>query len=97
MIIACLVWLHRLTVKRKSAAPLANEGFIMAKTATFAAVHFTVAFSVGYALTGSVVIGGTMALVEPAINTVAFYFHEMGWKKLEENKAILQEALANSV
>ena len=69
----------------------------MAKTATFAAVHFSVAFSVGYALTRSIVIGGTMALVEPAINTVAFYFHEMGWKKLEENKAILQEALANSV
>ena len=35
----------------------------MAKTATFAAVHFTVAFSVGYALTGSVVIGGTLALL----------------------------------
>ncbi|MEN0038609.1 MAG: DUF2061 domain-containing protein [Cellvibrio sp.] len=69
----------------------------MAKTATFAAVHFTVAFSVGYALTGSVVIGGTMALVEPAINTVAFYFHEMGWKKFEANREDLQEALANSV
>lgn len=69
----------------------------MAKTATFAAVHFTVAFSVGYALTGSLVIGGTLALVEPAINTVAFYFHELGWKKFEENKAALEEALANSV
>tara|TARA_R100000656_G_scaffold33630_1_gene28908 strand:- start:228 stop:437 length:210 start_codon:yes stop_codon:yes gene_type:complete len=69
----------------------------MAKTATFAAVHFSVAFSVGYALTGSVVIGGTMALVEPAINTVAFYFHEMGWQKFSENKAVLQEAFANSV
>ena len=69
----------------------------MAKTATFAAVHFTVAFSVGYALTGSVVIGGTMAMVEPAINTVAFYFHEMGWKKFEANKEVLQEALANTV
>ncbi len=66
----------------------------MAKTATFAAVHFTVAFSVGYALTGSVVIGGTLALVEPAINTVAFYFHEQGWKKFEANKEVLQEALA---
>ena len=74
-----------------------KENFIMAKTATFAAVHFTVAFSVGYALTGSVLIGGTMALVEPAINTVAFYFHEMGWKRFEENKAVLEEALANSV
>lgn len=69
----------------------------MAKTATFAAVHFTVAFSVGYTLTGSLVIGGTMALIEPAINTVAFYFHELGWKKFEENKAVLEEALANSV
>jgi uncharacterized membrane protein len=78
-------------------SPTASEDSIMAKTATFAAVHFTVAFSVGYALTGSVVIGGTMALVEPAINTVAFYFHELGWKKFEANKEVLQEALANSV
>lgn len=69
----------------------------MAKTATFAAVHFTVAFSVGYALTGSVIVGGTIALVEPAINTVAFYFHEMGWKKFEAHKEDLQEALANTV
>lgn len=64
----------------------------MAKTATFAAVHFTVAFSVGYALTGSVVVGGTMALIEPAINTVASYFHELGWKKFAENKVALAEA-----
>lgn len=69
----------------------------MAKTATFALVHFTVAFSVGYALTGSVLIGGTMALIEPAINTVAFYFHELGWKKFDEHKAILTEAMAQRV
>lgn len=69
----------------------------MAKTATFAAVHFTVAFSVGYALTGSVIVGSTLALVEPAINTVAFYFHELGWKKFEENKAVIEDVFANSV
>lgn len=69
----------------------------MAKTATFAAVHFTVAFSVGYALTGSVVVGGTMALIEPAINTVAFYFHELGWKKFAENKVVLEEAMTQRV
>lgn len=50
------------------------------KTLTFAAVHFSVAFAVGYALTGSVVIGGTIALVEPLCNTVAFYLHEKAWK-----------------
>jgi uncharacterized membrane protein len=69
----------------------------MAKTATFAAVHFTVAFSVGYARTGSVLIGGTMALVEPTINTVAFYFHELGWKKFAEHKAVIAEAMAQRV
>jgi uncharacterized membrane protein len=58
----------------------------MAKTASFAAVHFTVAFSVGYALTGSVLVGSTLALVEPAINTVAFHFHELIWKKIEAKR-----------
>jgi uncharacterized membrane protein len=52
----------------------------MAKTATFAITHFTVAFTVAYALTGDIVIGGALALVEPAINTVAYYFHEKVWK-----------------
>ena len=69
----------------------------MAKTASFAAIHFTVAFSVGYAFTGSVLVGGAMALVEPAINTVAYYFHDLGWQKLQANQAVLQEVFPNSV
>ena len=69
----------------------------MAKTATFAVVHFSVAFSVGYALTGDIVVGGAIALIEPAINTVAFYFHELSWKKFAEHKDTLQRVLANSV
>ncbi|HYG13893.1 MAG TPA: DUF2061 domain-containing protein [Methylophilaceae bacterium] len=56
----------------------------MKKTLSFAAVHFTVAFSVGYALTGSMAVGGAMALIEPACNTVAFFFHEKLWQKLGE-------------
>jgi uncharacterized membrane protein len=43
----------------------------MIKTLTFAAVHFTVAFTVAYVLSGSFVIGGAIALVEPLINTLA--------------------------
>jgi uncharacterized membrane protein len=54
----------------------------MTKTLTFAATHFTVAFGVAYALTGDVVIGGAVALVEPAVNTVAYYFHEKVWARL---------------
>ena len=56
----------------------------MTKTISFAAVHFTVAFSVGYLMTGSVLVGGAIALVEPAINTVAYHFHERFWNRLEE-------------
>ncbi|MBD2858223.1 DUF2061 domain-containing protein [Spongiibacter sp. KMU-158] len=54
----------------------------MKKTISFAAMHFAVAFSVAYLMTGSVVVGGLMALVEPAVNTVAFYFHEKAWAKM---------------
>lgn len=49
------------------------------KTLTFAALHFVVGFAVSYAFTGSVIIAGGIALVEPAVNTVVFYFHEMAW------------------
>ena len=55
----------------------------MKKTLTFAALHFTVAFSVGWLLTGSWLIGGTLAVVEPACNTVVFYFHEKIWRRIE--------------
>ena len=63
----------------------------MKKTITFAVMHFSVAFTVAYLLTGSLVVGGAVALVEPAINTVAFYFHEMVWKKVEEKEDVVKE------
>jgi uncharacterized membrane protein len=54
----------------------------MIKTLTFALVHFTVAFTVAYALSGSLVIGGAIALVEPIINTIAYFFHEKIWERI---------------
>ena len=53
----------------------------MKKTFTFAVLHFSVAFSVAYVLTGSLGISSAVALVEPMVNTVAFYFHEKAWQK----------------
>jgi uncharacterized membrane protein len=53
----------------------------MTKTATFAAMHFTIAFGVTWLLTGSAVVGGLVALVEPALNTVAYHFHERFWQR----------------
>lgn len=55
----------------------------MTKTISFAMVHFSVAFTVAYLMTGSLLVGGAIALVEPAINTLAYHFHEKVWKRLE--------------
>lgn len=59
----------------------------MIKTASFAIVHFSVAFAVAFALTGSVVIGGLVALVEPVVNTVAYHFHEKVWERIRARRA----------
>lgn len=59
----------------------------MAKTLSFAVVHMGVAFSVGYAFTGDVRVGGALALVEPLCNTVAYYVHEKVWKRIEAPQA----------
>ena len=55
----------------------------MTKTFSFAAVHFTVAFTVGYLLSGSLLVGGAIALVEPALNTIAYHFHEKIWNRIQ--------------
>ncbi|WP_168015163.1 DUF2061 domain-containing protein [Halomonas salinarum] len=59
----------------------------MIKTATFAVVHFSVAFTVTYLLTGSWVLGGVIALTEPAVNTVAYFFHEKAWEWVNRRRA----------
>lgn len=55
----------------------------MAKTASFGVMHLGIAFSVTYALTGSVSVAGAVTFVEPAVNTVAHYFHEKWWQRRE--------------
>lgn len=64
----------------------------MAKTMTFAVMHFSVAFAVAYLLTGSVLVGGLVALVEPAVNTVAFYIHEKVWDRWARRSAQRQKS-----
>jgi len=68
----------------------------MLKTLSFAAVHFTVAFTIGYLLTGSILVGGTLALVEPACNTVAYYFHEKVWARAAVRQRVAQGCPVNA-
>jgi len=69
----------------------------MTKTLSFAVVHFSVAFTIGYLMTGNILVGGAIALVEPIINTVAFHLHELAWKQNETPKLIdINEVNPNS-
>ena len=69
----------------------------MAKTATFAVLHFSVAFGVTYALTGDILVGGAVALIEPAVNTVVFYFHERAWAAYAKLKRSVTTSFARTV
>ena len=54
----------------------------LTKTLTYLGLHLTIGFSVAYLLTGSVQIAGGIALIEPCVNAVAFFFHERAWARL---------------
>ena len=59
----------------------------MTKTISFAIMHFSIAFLVTYLITGSFVLGGLVAVVEPAVNTVGYFFHEKIWQRLSGNQS----------
>ena len=46
----------------------------LSKTFSFLALHLIVGF------TGSVMLAGGIALVEPLVNAVVFFFHERAWE-----------------
>lgn len=53
----------------------------MAKSAAFGVMHLGIAFSVSYALSGSVAVAGAITLVEPVCNTVAHFFFDRWWDR----------------
>ena len=68
----------------------------MIKTLTFAVMHFCVAFAVTFLITGDVLIGGAVALIEPAINTVGYYFHEKVWQRIKlQDRNAWRDSLMN--
>jgi len=52
----------------------------LTKTLSFLALHLIVGFGVAYVFTGSLAIAGGIALVEPLVNAVVFFFHERAWR-----------------
>ncbi len=62
----------------------------LVKTLTYLSIHLTVGFSVAYVLTGSAALAGGIALIEPVINAVAFFFHEQAWKRFQSRTISLK-------
>jgi uncharacterized membrane protein len=69
----------------------------MNKTMSFAVVHFTVAFTVAYLMSGSLLVGGSIALVEPVVNTIAYHFHEQVWNRVKNARVPAPNQLVSQV
>ena len=68
----------------------------LAKTLSFAVIHLAIAVSLGWLFTGGFVLGGVLALVEPAANTVVSHFLETGsrrWGGDPRRRAFLKSGL----
>lgn len=55
------------------------------KTGSYALMHLMVAITVAYLLTGDWRAALAIGLIEPLVQTVAFYFHDRAWSKHENS------------
>jgi uncharacterized membrane protein len=53
----------------------------LGKTGSFAVIHLAIAISLGWLLTGSFVLAGLIAFVEPALNTAAHFAYDRWWER----------------
>lgn len=68
------------------------------KTATFAVLHLAIAVSLGWLLTGSLVIAGLLTLIEPALNTAAHAAIDHLWRRRHgEAPSVRKTALFTAV
>jgi uncharacterized membrane protein len=51
----------------------------MIESTSIGIVHLGVAFGLGRAITGNAAVAGSIALLEPAVNTVVHYLFDRRW------------------
>jgi len=62
------------------------------KTVTYCIMHFTIAVTVAYALTGSVRTALAIGVIEPLVQTVFFTVHDRVWSRIEARRAERRQA-----
>ena len=63
------------------------------KTTTYAVTHFVVAIAVAYALTRDWRVAIAIGLIEPAAQTVAYFFHERVWERFSPSTGPVKHRL----
>lgn len=63
-----------------------NKTMLM-KTGSYYLIHIGVAAMVAYAVTGNLWASLTLSLLEPTVQTVAFFFHEKAWDRVARRDA----------
>ncbi len=58
------------------------------KTLSYATMHMSIAILVAYILSGSWKVAFAIGLIEPCIQTVAFFFHERAWHRIEHKQKL---------
>ena len=54
---------------------------MVAKTGTYGVMHMVVAIAVAYAISGDWRVALAIGFVEPIVQTVAYCFHELAWRR----------------
>ncbi len=68
----------------------------MMKTVTYCLMHFVVAITVAYALSGDLAIALSIGIIEPLVQTCFFNMHERGWNKArtDYHRSVMDGGLA---
>lgn len=64
---------------------------IAAKKTSQVITHMAIAFTIAYAMTGSVVFSGLAIIIEPVINVLLLPFHERAWAAIREKAKSARE------
>lgn len=56
------------------------------KTLSYAVMHMGIAIVVAYILSGSWKVALAIGMIEPCVQTVAYFFHERAWHRAEARR-----------
>ncbi|MEE1652492.1 MULTISPECIES: DUF2061 domain-containing protein [Brachymonas] len=67
------------------------------KTLSYSGMHMLVAATVAYLVTGDIKAAIALSLLEPAVQTLAYVFHERAWERvLRRRQSQAGQAAANA-